>query len=377
MELQNLQSHWNAWGERDPFWAILSDPAKKDGGWNVDEFFQTGKNWMDRVMRYVETLHLPLARNKALDFGCGVGRLTQALCSYFQESVGIDIAESMIGKAQRFNKHGDRCRYYMNSRNDLSLFDDGSFDFVYSILVLQHMPHRYSQRYIAEFLRILAPGGLIVFQLPTESLASEGITKCGGQSTISEPLPDSAFRAGISISDLSHTMEAGSQQVIRMRVRNLSDTTWPMFGTAEGDFRIKIGNHWFDEKEKTVVEHDSQAVLPHDVTPGSEILVTQLITAPTEPGSYFLEIDLVQQGIAWFKVKGSLPQRIRVDVTASIKPGFGQRSSQNDSPVIHMYGMPRQEVVKFVFSCGARIIDIRQDDMGGKYWLSNTYYLTK
>jgi hypothetical protein len=239
------------------------------------------------------------------------------------------------------------------------------------------MPPRYSQRYIAEFLRILAPGGLIVFQLPTESLGTEGSAECGGQSRISEPLPDSAFRAGISISDPGRTMEPGSQQVIRLRVRNLSDTTWPMCGTAEGDFRIKVGNHWFDEKENTIVEHDSQAVLPRDVTPGSEILVTQLITAPTEPGSYILENDLVQQGVAWFKVKGSLPHRIRVDVTASSNPGRAQRNSQNASPVIHMYGMPRQEVVRFVSSYGARIIDIRPDNMGGKYWLSNTYYLTK
>ena len=43
-----------------------------------------------------------------------------------------------------------------------------AFDFVYSSLVLQHMKPEYSQNYIKEFLRILAPGGLVYFQLPAE-----------------------------------------------------------------------------------------------------------------------------------------------------------------------------------------------------------------
>ncbi len=53
----------------------------------------------------------------------------------------------------------------VNTKPDLSVFDESSFDLVYTTLVLQHLPRRELQRaYLAEFLRILRPGGLAVFQ---------------------------------------------------------------------------------------------------------------------------------------------------------------------------------------------------------------------
>ena len=41
-------------------------------------------------------------------------------------------------------------------------------DFIYSRIVLQHVNSRYAVRsYLSEFARVLAPGGLLVFQLPS------------------------------------------------------------------------------------------------------------------------------------------------------------------------------------------------------------------
>src|SRR5438105_11020119 len=152
MTLEQLQRHWNAFGVSDPFWAILSDPAKRHGGWDTSEFFQTGADWIANVIRYVDSLGVQLGRRRALDFGCGAGRLTQALCDHFDRCDGIDIAASMLELAEQFNRHGERCQYHLNSANDLRLFPDGSFDFVYSLIVLQHMEPQYSKRYIGEFL---------------------------------------------------------------------------------------------------------------------------------------------------------------------------------------------------------------------------------
>ncbi len=41
---------------------------------------------------------------KALDFGCGVGRLTQALADYFNEVAGVDVSPTMVNKALEYNK---------------------------------------------------------------------------------------------------------------------------------------------------------------------------------------------------------------------------------------------------------------------------------
>ena len=41
MELERLQEHWNAFGEQDPLWAILTEPGKRGGAWDLEEFFGT------------------------------------------------------------------------------------------------------------------------------------------------------------------------------------------------------------------------------------------------------------------------------------------------------------------------------------------------
>lgn len=168
MELDELQKCWNEFGRVDPFWAVISHPSKKGGKWQQDEFFVEGVKEITRVMDDLAKRGLRVGRGRALDFGCGVGRLSRALAEHFDEVHGVDIAPSMIELADRLNPHGQRCRFHVNQRNDLRLFDDATFDFVYTNLVLQHMEPRYARKYIQEFLRVLVPGGLLLFQLPSE-----------------------------------------------------------------------------------------------------------------------------------------------------------------------------------------------------------------
>lgn len=170
MDINELQHNWNQFGEIDPLWSILTEPDKKGNKWQVDEFFKTGVEEIDAVIRHVESLGLNTARRKALDFGCGVGRLTQALANYFDEVDGVDIAPSMIERANKFNSHGDRCRYYLNETDDLKLFADNRFDLIYTNITLQHIAPRYSKNYIKEFVRILIPHGLLIFQQPSEPI---------------------------------------------------------------------------------------------------------------------------------------------------------------------------------------------------------------
>jgi len=166
MEFKELEKNWNQLGKNDPFWAILSDPAKKGGKWDINEFFESGRKSIPMLMAEIGSLGVDLQRRRALDFGCGAGRLTQALCEHFDEVSGVDIAESMIELASQYNKYGERCKYYLNKKEDLRIFENDSFDFVISIIVLQHMRPEYSKNYIKEFMRVLAPGGLAFFQIP-------------------------------------------------------------------------------------------------------------------------------------------------------------------------------------------------------------------
>ncbi len=169
MKLDELQENWDKFGATDPLWGILAWPDKTENRWQIDEFFATGVAEIDSVMAYVRALGLTLRPGAALDFGCGVGRLSQALAAHFETVSGVDISPAMIELAGRYNRFPDRCRYYLNASDDLRLFESDSFDFVYSNITLQHMQPRYSQAYMAEFLRLLTPGGLLVFQVPSRA----------------------------------------------------------------------------------------------------------------------------------------------------------------------------------------------------------------
>ena len=168
MDFKALQENWNRSGEQDPLWSILTFPGREEGRWNLEEFFGTGHQIVNRVIDIISALQVDLHKSKVLDFGCGVGRLSQAMAKHFKRVVGVDIAPAMIKRAKKYNKAGRRCKYRLNRHNHLRIFKRNEFDFILSLLVLQHMHPFYAKCYIKEFIRILKPGGVCVFQLPCE-----------------------------------------------------------------------------------------------------------------------------------------------------------------------------------------------------------------
>jgi ubiquinone/menaquinone biosynthesis C-methylase UbiE len=172
--LRDIKTNWDEFAKTDPLWSILPFPEKKGNRWTIEELFAHGVREIRSVMDFLAEIAASCGRNRALDFGCGVGRLTQALAAYFREAVGVDISEVMIRLAQEHNPRPDQCRYLVNDKPDLEIFSAGYFDFVYSNIVFQHIPPDLTFGYIREFIRILKPGGLIVFQMTTEELPAAG-----------------------------------------------------------------------------------------------------------------------------------------------------------------------------------------------------------
>ncbi len=169
-DLAALRRHWTKLGEVDPLWAVYVDPAKRDGRWDVDDFLATGRDEVAGLMHDLDRLGLEARRGEALDFGCGVGRLTVALSEHYETVTGVDVAPSMLGNAKRLHAANDRCEFVYNDRPDLSIFADDSFDLVYSSLVLQHMSPGLSDGYIREFVRVVRPGGVVALLVPERHL---------------------------------------------------------------------------------------------------------------------------------------------------------------------------------------------------------------
>jgi SAM-dependent methyltransferase len=167
VSLRRLARNWNAFAAADPLWSILTWPEKRGNRWQEDEFFATGREEVAVALRRARELCPRMGAGRALDFGCGVGRLTLALADSFTAAHGVDIAPGMIAAARRFDAAGAVAGYHVNAKPDLGLFDDGHFDFVYSSITLQHMAPRWIRGYLREFGRVLAVGGVVAFQLPS------------------------------------------------------------------------------------------------------------------------------------------------------------------------------------------------------------------
>lgn len=165
MKLWQLRRHWDALAREDPFWAVLTESGKQGNRWAIDEFFSTGVAEVAADMARIRELVPALPTGSALDFGCGAGRLTQGLARHFESVTGLDISERMVGLAREHSRDS-RTVFVQNTRPDLGIFPDASFDLVYSRITLQHIAPRYSRLYLAEFARVLAPGGVVSVQIP-------------------------------------------------------------------------------------------------------------------------------------------------------------------------------------------------------------------
>ena len=363
MELRELQQNWNQFGEADPFWAILTDPRCKDNRWDPVAFFHTGEKEIDSVLSGLAAMGLEIPRHRALDFGCGVGRLTQALCRCFERCDGVDIAPSMITLARKFDKYPGRCHYHLNETDSLALFQDNTFDFIYSRIVLQHMRPQFSRKYVGEFVRVLASGGVLIFQIPAEPRDIR---------TQINAMPDAGFRASLTALNPPSSVAAGAQHAVTVRVRNISSTTWPS-GERRGDGRelVLLGNHWLSADGTVHIHDDGRAVLPLDLKPSESVDVELRINAPMSAGTYILELDLVQEGVSWFKHRGSETLKTQVAVTA----GTDARPARKP-PVMEMYGVPKSDVVKVIETAGGYPFCILDDASAGG-WVGYTYIVTK
>jgi SAM-dependent methyltransferase len=155
-----IKESWDRAAVEDAMYNIITDPAKMNGGWTEQDFLAHGRAEITAAMQRLDDLGLPVGSRLALDFGCGVGRLTVALAEHFDYVTGIDISTEMIARAIP----NERVAYIQ--RDSLETAGTARFDLVYSMVVLQHMPQDLQHGYVREFFRVLKPGGVAMFHVP-------------------------------------------------------------------------------------------------------------------------------------------------------------------------------------------------------------------
>jgi 2-polyprenyl-3-methyl-5-hydroxy-6-metoxy-1,4-benzoquinol methylase len=389
-EVDISQEYWDRQAQRDPLWAILSDATKREGKWDASRFFQTGSSEIASILYELEAQGFELQRGAALDFGCGVGRLTQALAPHFERVVGVDVSPRMHQLASRFNQHPSVVSYVCNQTADLRVFADHSFDFIVSNIVLQHIVPEIACSYLREFFRVLAPRGIAVFQLPShgrrpQSRPSEAITT---------PLADAAYQASIVVAAPPRAVGPDEEITLQVELTNASMFDW--IQRKHGVF--SVGDHWLDASGiRMLTRDDGRTRLPEMLRTGQTCRLPLAIHAPAERGDYVCEIDVVHEGVLWFKDRGSpvvrLPVRVEdraggvapstpagAQLSAAVAPveygaAVEANSAVDDPGEFPMYGVPLNTVVQLIEASAATLLHVENDRSCGDDWVSYRYFV--
>ncbi len=378
MNFEQLHKSWEQLGATDPRWAILSEPSRKGGGGDDASFWQSGVGFVGWLAQHIEGLGVVQQRRRALDFGCGHGRLTQALAPYFEAVVGVDIAESMLAAARLANKHGEKVTYLHNPRADLSLLDTASFDFVLTMLVLQHMRPDYAKTYVREFLRLLRPGGIAFFQLPVESLTPkpEAANVSTPATTVTSP---TALCASSAIVPTRINFVGDEPLWLRVDLHNHGPNVWR---AGAGPGRIELGVR-FQRLDLSSLSPPAWFELPHDVPPGKRVEVVVAVHAPAVVGHFVLSA-LPAVGREWCEHPANVAANTTVRIVAvrtqkpppPPRPPF-QRPDKQHGGLIEVHGTTLSEVDAVVREGGGRFLDVGLDGWAGHEWVSAHFTVQK
>lgn len=171
MLIDNSDKSWETLGRTDPYYGVLTDQRFRRANLGPDarrEFFASGATHMTDLLHRVEEQLGSITRGRALDFGCGVGRLALPLAreAGFATVVGMDISESMLSEARSNASKAQQSNIEFAKSDDTLSQLTGAFDFVHSFIVLQHIPVSRGETIVRHLLQRLAPGGVAALQMP-------------------------------------------------------------------------------------------------------------------------------------------------------------------------------------------------------------------
>lgn len=156
-----MRRDWEARARKDAFHYIAS--WKKD--WDEESFLASGEEDFQRMVVPVLERCGIAEGNAMLELGCGAGRMTGSFARRWESVYAFDISKEMLSKAQAIHSATKNIVWHLSNGIDLNEVGSETIGFVFSYLVLQHLPdEKLVQQYVSEMLRVLRQGGGALFQ---------------------------------------------------------------------------------------------------------------------------------------------------------------------------------------------------------------------
>lgn len=170
----HVQRNWQDMGNSDPYYSVLTSPEHFGTPPQeiIRRFFQTGFGDVERFLKTLGRNDIKLPGHATcLEFGCGLGRITHALAPHFEKIFAVDISAAHLVLAEKHATEDDVQGIEWTHLASVDALDTlPQVDAIFSLIVLQHNPPPVIDRIVRRFARILKPGGVAYFQVPTYRL---------------------------------------------------------------------------------------------------------------------------------------------------------------------------------------------------------------
>jgi trans-aconitate methyltransferase len=168
---------WRLWGEKEPYYAVVTDEkylTENLGDDGVEEFFERGRQHLDNTFAVLQKhVDATFAPTRALDFGCGTGRVLVPLAERCETVIGVDVSDGMLREAAKNCAARIQTQNWRLVTTQELLTDRGiRYDFLHSHIVFQHIRRKEGERLLALLLERLDPGGAIALQFMHRNTAA-------------------------------------------------------------------------------------------------------------------------------------------------------------------------------------------------------------
>lgn len=157
-----MRREWDERARKNSYHYIAS--WKKD--WDINSFLASGEeDYRQLVSPILERCGIVVSGKIMIELGAGTGRMTRNFASRYEQVLALDVSAEMLSQGHQIHSGQQNICWLRVSGTDLACILSCSTDFVFSYLVLQHLPtQELTLSYVREMLRVLRPGGAFLFQ---------------------------------------------------------------------------------------------------------------------------------------------------------------------------------------------------------------------
>lgn len=167
----DTDSIWRQLGHDQPYWGVLANDRflkEKLTPAVIDEFYKSGE---EDIASFENTLRHYYGDDfnpeTALDFGCGVGRLSLPMAVRISQVVGVDISPGMLDLARKRAAEKQASNILFCGH-----IPDRQFDWVNSYIVIQHIAPEGGISIIDRLAKAVRHDGFLSLHVPVYRLGT-------------------------------------------------------------------------------------------------------------------------------------------------------------------------------------------------------------